>query len=411
MHENTQWDALWLDANLATFEQNGKPYGAIEQGAIAVKGDKIAWVGFQSQLKKPYERLAKAVYSAENRWITPGLIDCHTHLVYAANRAHEFELRLQGATYAEIAKAGGGIRSTVLATRSVDADTLFAQSAKRLKALIAEGVTTVEIKSGYGLTLASERKMLEVAKRLGEEFPVNIQRTFLGAHALPDEFLDRPDDYVTWICETALPYVKKHQLAEAVDAFCEHIGFSFEEVTRVFEAATALGFPVKLHADQLSDSQGGMLAAKFKALSADHLEYTSEESLAALAEAGTVAVLLPSAFYYLRETHLPPISQLRAMKIPIAIATDSNPGTSPTLSLLIALNMACTLFKLTPEEVLLGATLNAAKALGMGDICGSLTVGKLADFVVWDIQRPAELTYWVGYNSCMHIIKSGKHIT
>lgn len=407
MKTKTPWDALWINANLATFENNGCPYGAVLQGAIAVCEGKIAWVGLQSELKQPYETLAHKVYSAENNWITPGLIDCHTHLVYAGNRAHEFELRLQGATYEEIAKAGGGIRSTVLATRAADEDALFEQSARRLKALIAEGVTTVEIKSGYGLTLESECKMLAVAKRLSEQFPVTIQKTFLGAHALPDEFLHSPDDYISWLCDTALPYVKTHQLADAVDAFCEHIGFSFEQVKKLFERAKSLGLPVKLHADQLSDSKGGLLTAQYQALSADHLEYVNEESLVAMKAAGTIAVLLPAAYYYLRETRLPPVASLRNKKIPIAIATDSNPGTAPVTSLLTTMNMACTLFKLTPEEVLMGVTCHAARALGMSETHGTLAVGKIADFVLWNINTPAELTYWVGYNPCQQIVKSG----
>lgn len=401
------WDMLWIDANLATLEDNGQPYGAIEKAAIAVKGNQIAWIGLQSELQKPYEDLAVEIYSAENHWITPGLIDCHTHLVYGDNRCHEFELRLEGATYEEIAKANGGIRSTVAFTRKLDEETLFQQSAKRLKSLLAEGVTTIEIKSGYGLTLESECKMLKVAKRLGETFPVDVQKTFLGAHALPDEFIDKPDAYIDWICNTALPYVKAHELADAVDAFCEHIGFSYEQVRRIFEVSRELHLPVKLHADQLSDSNGAALAAEFNALSADHLEYVSEQSLIAMAKSGTVAVLLPGAFYYLREKRKPPINAIRENQIPIAIATDSNPGTSPTTSILTVLNMACTLFRLTPEEALKGVTINAAKALGLDQIKGSLKPGKQADFVIWDIQRPAELSYWVGYNPLLHVVKSG----
>lgn len=404
------WDSLWIDANLATFENNENPYGVIEQGAIAVQGDKIAWVGLQSDLKKPYSELAKEVHSAEGRWITPGLIDCHTHLIYAENRSQEFELRLKGATYEEIAKAGGGIRSTVLATRAIDEQALFECSAKRLKMLLAEGVTTVEIKSGYGLTLESEYKMLSVARQLGEKLPVNIRTTFLGAHALPDEFLKRPDDFIPFLCDVVLPQLHKDHLVDAVDAFCEYIAFSFEEVEQIFNKAQSLGLPVKLHADQLSDSKGGLLAAKFHALSADHLEYVCEESLKAMADVGTVAVLLPAAFYYLRETYVPPIEQFRKYKIPMAVSTDSNPGTSPTLSLLTTLNMGCTLFRLTSEEALLGVTVNAAKALGLQETHGSLAAGKIADFVLWDIQRPAELTYWIGYNPCYYVVKSGKKV-
>jgi imidazolonepropionase len=411
MEKNIIWDTLWIDVNLATFDDSQVPYGVIEDAAIAVQGDKIAWIGSQSDLKAPYTDLAHEVHSGNHGWIMPGFIDCHTHLIYAGNRSQEFELRLQGATYEALAEAGGGIRSTVLATRAMDEKTLFEQSAKRLKVLLSEGVTTIEIKSGYGLALESEEKMLRIARRLGEQFPVNVRTSFLGAHALPDEFLNAPDAYIPWLCDVLLPYLHEHHLVDAVDASCEHIAFSFEEVKQIFSKAKSLGLPVKLHADQLSDSKGALLAAEFQAFSADHLEYISEDSLKAMSNSGTVAVLLPASFYYLRETHVPPINLFRQYKIPIAIGSDSNPGTAPTLSLLTTLNMACILFRLTPEEVLRGVTVHAAKALGLQETHGTLTPGKIADFVLWDIERPAELTYWIGYNPVVHIVKSGKIVT
>ncbi len=400
------WDMLWIDAKLATFVGSA-PYGAIEDGAIAVQDGKIAWVGSQASLHSKPEQLAQTVYSAKDRWITPGLIDCHTHLVYAGNRAREFEMRLEGMSYAEIAKAGGGIRSTVAATRAADFLQLYQQSAKRLEFLLIEGVTTIEIKSGYGLDLETELKILHVAKKLAQDYPVTIRTTFLGAHALPEEYAGRTDEYIDFVCHEVLPAVAKEKLADAVDVFCETIGFNAAQTEKVFIAAQQLGLPVKLHADQLSDCDGAALAAQHKALSADHLEFTSEAGVKAMAKNGTVAVLLPAAFYFLREKKLPPIDLLRKYKVPMAIATDCNPGTSPTTSLLLMLNMACTLFRLTPEEALAGITKNAARALGIADSYGTLEVGKEADFIIWDIDYPAVLAYEIGFNPCAGIVKAG----
>lgn len=403
------WDMLWIDVNLATFARND-PYGIIEKAAIAIKDGKIAWLGQQADLHAKPEDLAEEVYSGKNNWLTPGLIDCHTHLVYAGNRAHEFEMRLQGASYAEIAKVGGGIRSTVAATRAASFDELYQQSAKRLEFLLVEGVTTLEIKSGYGLDLETELKILRVAKKLADVYPVTIRTTFLGAHALPEEYKDRSDEYIDFICQQVLPQIVKENLADNVDVFCETIGFNQQQTEKVFLAAKNLGLAVKLHADQLSDGGGAALAAHNQALSADHLEFTSETSVRAMAEAGTVAVLLPGAFYFLRETKLPPIELLRQYQVPIAIASDCNPGTSPCTSLLLILNMACTLFRLTPEEALRGVTLNAAKALGLEKTHGTLEVGKTADLILWEINHPAELTYRMGFNPCSALIKDGAMI-
>jgi imidazolonepropionase len=400
-----RWDAIWL-ANLATM-RGGAPYGSIADGAIAVQGDRIAWVGARADLPAAPEKCAIAVHEAGGKWITPGLIDCHTHLVFGGDRAGEFELRLGGASYEEIARAGGGIVSTVAATRAADEETLFASARKRLERLIGEGVTTVEIKSGYGLETAAEIKQLRVARRLGEALPVSIATTFLGAHALPPEYKGRQTEYVALVVDEMLPAVAKAGLADAVDAFCERIAFSAEETARVFDAAAARGLPVKLHADQLSDGGGAALAARHRALSADHLEYTSQDGARAMAEAGTVAVLLPGAFYTLRETQLPPIAAFRRHGVPIAIASDCNPGSSPTPSLLLMLNMACTLFRLTPEEALAGVTRHAAKALGLADR-GVLDVGLRADFALWDIGRPAELAYWFGHNPRAGVVQGGR---
>ena len=400
------WDRLWHSARLATMVPGGTPYGAIEDGAIAVHDGRIAWVGATGDLPGPAAGLAKDVADLEGRWVTPGLIDCHTHLVYGGDRAEEFELRLKGASYAEIARAGGGIRSTVAATRSADEAALTASALPRLQALLAEGVTTVEIKSGYGLERETELRQLKVARALGEKRPVTVRTTFLGAHALPPEFEDRSDAYIDSVI-AMLPDVAASGLADAVDAFCETIAFTPEQTARVFAAAREQGLPVKLHADQLSDLGGAALASRFGALSADHLEYTSEAGVAAMAEAGTVAVLLPGAFYVLRETQLPPIERFRAAGVPIAIATDCNPGSAPVTSLLLMLSMACTLFRLTPEEALAGVTRHAARALGIGESHGTLAVGMAADLAVWDIERPAELAYRVGFNPLAFAVKAG----
>ena len=402
------WDGLWHNARLATMAADSEaPYGAIERGALAVAEGRIAWVGPEASLPGVPGTLAQELHDCEGRWITPGLVDCHTHLVYGGDRAREFELRLEGASYEEIARAGGGIVSTVAATRAADEESLLAGARARLAQLLAEGVTTVEIKSGYGLALESELKQLRVARRLGETLPVTVRTSFLGAHAVPPEFAERAEAYVDSLV-AMMPAVAESGLADAVDAFCEGIGFSPEQTARVFEAARAAGLPVKLHADQLSDLGGAALAARFDALSADHLEYTREDGVAAMAAAGTVAVLLPGAFYVLRETKLPPIEAFRAAGVPIAIATDSNPGSAPVTSLLLMLSMACTLFRMTPEEALSGVTRNAARALGLAESHGSLEAGKMADFAVWDIERPAELAYRIGFNPLAARVQAGR---
>ncbi len=406
---NKRWDAIWINSLLATME-GSSPYGLIEQGAIAVNAGKIAWVGKIQDLSASPEQLAVDVFSAEGYCITPGLIDCHTHLVYAGNRSHEFEMRLQGATYEAIARAGGGIRSTVAATREASEEELLQQSLKRARALLVGGVTTIEIKSGYGLDLETELKILRVAKRIEEMLPITVIKTFLGAHTVPLEYQNRADDYIQFVCEEVLPVIAEQQLADNVDVFCETIGFDLAQTERVFQTAKKYGLAIKCHAEQLTDSGGAILAAKYQALSADHLECLSERGVAALANAGTVAVLLPGAFYFLRETHLPPIELLRRYKVPMAIATDCNPGTSPVTSLLLMLNMACTLFRLTPEEALCGITQHAAAALGLSSHCGTLTVGKTADFVVWDIHHPAELAYQIGLNPCAQVVKQGNRV-
>jgi imidazolonepropionase len=387
---------IWTNARLATMAaQAHAPYGLVEDGALAVQDGRIAWVGPRADLPATLRSGAQE-HDAQGALITPGLIDCHTHLVWAGDRAREFELRLNGASYEEIARAGGGIVSTVKATRAADADSLLQQSGRRLRRLVDDGVTTVEIKSGYGLSLHDETKCLQVARALAVRERVSVRTTFLGAHALPPEFAGRADAYIDEVV-AMLPQLHAQGLVDAVDAFCERIGFSVAQTRRVFEAARALGLPVKLHAEQLSDSGGTELAASFGALSCDHLEWLSETGAQAMARAGTVAVLLPGAFYFLRETRLPPIELLRRHGVPMAVATDCNPGTSPCTSLLLMLNMACTLFRLTPEEALAGATGHAARALGLADR-GQLAPGLRADFVLWDVHSPAELAYAFGAN-------------
>ncbi|UEM25353.1 imidazolonepropionase (plasmid) [Skermanella mucosa] len=370
------------------------PYGALENGAVGCRDGRIAFVG-PSDAAAVHE--AEEIIDCAGRWITPGLIDCHTHLVYGGDRAAEFEMRLQGATYEEIARAGGGILSTVTATRLADEDALVSASLPRLDALLAEGVTTVEIKSGYGLETSAELRQLRAARRLGRERDVGVETTFLGAHATPPEFADS-GSYMDHVIGEMLPAVQVEGLADAVDAFCEGIAFSPPEVERLFEAARALGLPVKLHAEQLSPLHGAALAARFGALSADHVEYADEADAAAMAEAGTVATLLPGAFYTLRETRVPPVDLFRRAGVPIAIATDANPGTSPLTSILLTLNMACTLFRLTPEEALAGVTRVAARALGRDDEIGTIAPGKWCDLAIWNIDRPAELAYRIGFN-------------
>ena len=402
-----RWDGLLLDCRLASLCGNAVAYGAIEDAALGWKDGKITFAAARSLLPDKPDILAAQVESLNGAWITPGLIDCHTHLVFAGNRAGEFEQRLNGASYEDIARAGGGIVSTVTKTRSASADELFAQSVARAGALLADGVTTIEIKSGYGLDLGNEAKMLRVARRIGEHLGISVRTTFLGAHAVPPEFAGRQSDYVDEVCVRMLPAIAQEGLADAVDAFCESIAFTPSETRRVFETARALGLPVKLHADQLSDLGGAALAAEFAALSADHLEYTSEAGVHALANMGCVAVMLPAAFYTLRESKLPPIEQLRANGVPIGVASDVNPGTSPLLSLRHAMNMACTLFRLTPEEALRGATVHAARALGLADR-GVLQPGTRADFVIWNVDHPAELCYWIGGALAQRVYAGGQ---
>jgi imidazolonepropionase len=405
------WDRLWTNVRLATMAGTGTgtgtAYGAIEAGAIAVVGDRIAWVGPACRLPMPAAALAREVIDAGELWATPGLIDCHTHMIYAGDRATEFEQRLNGATYEAIANAGGGIRSTVRATRTASEDALVEAATTRLQTWLAEGVTTLEVKSGYGLDGDAELKMLRAARRLSANLPLDVQTTFLGLHALPPEYEGRRAAFVELMCDTVLPQAAREGLVDAVDAFCETIGFDADETDRMFKAAAALGLPVKLHADQLSAGGGGALVARHGGLSADHVEWTSEDDIAAMAAAGTVAVLLPGAFYFLRETRVPPIDAFRRAGVPIAIASDCNPGTSPVRSLLLMLSMACTLFRLTPEEALAGVTRNAARALGLADR-GRLMAGLRADIAFWEIETPAELAYVVGAPPAVAVVQAGR---
>lgn len=401
------WDVLILDGHLATMVP-GRPYGTVQDGAIAVRDGRIAWVGSRCDLDDRPDALARSVIEARGGWITPGLVDCHTHLVWGGSRVAEFEARLEGASYEDIARRGGGILATVRATREATRDELIQTAVGRLDDLLAEGVTVVEVKSGYGLDGASERKILEVARELETLRPVTIRTTFLGAHAVPPEFAGGADAYIDTVCRDILPAIASAHLADAVDAFCESIAFSPAQVRRLFEAARGLGLPVKLHAEQLTDSGGAALCASFGGLSADHLEYLSADGVRAMAAAGTVAVLLPGAFYILRETQLPPVDLLRQHHVPIALSTDCNPGTSPVTSLLLMANMGCTLFRLTPTEALAGITRVAAMALGLGASHGTLEVGKVADLVVWDVEQPAELAYAVGANPCRMVIRGGE---
>lgn len=393
---------LWHNCHIATMAHG--TYSIIEEAAIVTCEERIHWVGPSANLS---ESGIEHTVDLGGAWVTPGLIDCHTHIVFGGNRSGEFEQRLQGVSYAEIAAAGGGIASTVRATRAASSETLYTNAERRLRHLLKEGVTTVEMKSGYGLDLDSERKLLRVIRQLGNTLPVTVRSTCLAAHALPPEFTERSDAYIEHICTEMLPALAREGLVDAVDAFCEYLAFSPAQVERVFIAAQQLGLPVKLHAEQLSSLGGSSLAARYQALSADHLEFMTEDDAIAMAAAGTVAVLLPGAYYFLRETQLPPMEALRKHGVAIAIATDMNPGTSPGLSLRLMLNMACTLFRMTPEEALAGITFNAAKALGLGASHGSLEVGKVADFVAWDIERPADLAYWLGGDLDKRIIRHG----
>jgi len=389
------FSTLFRNAQIATMTP-GKPYGLIENGAVVISADRIKWVGAEKELPDEYAGLQGK--NLEGRLVTPALIDCHTHLVYGGSRATEFELRLNGASYEEIARNGGGILSTVTATRNASEYELLAQSLPRLDAFLAEGVATIEIKSGYGLDIETEIKMLRVARQLGKERSVRVKTSFLGAHAIPPEFSGKADAYIDFVCEEVLPAVHYENLADAVDGFCENIAFSPNQISKVFEKAKSFGLPVKLHAEQLSNLGGARLAAKYGALSADHLEFLDQTGVEVMGESGTVAVLLPGAFYTLRETQLPPLDSLRKAEVPIAIATDCNPGSSPLTSILLCMNMACTLFRMTPEEALCGVTIIAAQALGIGDEVGTIEVGKKAELAVWNVDQPAELAYRVGFN-------------
>lgn len=417
------FDHIIINANLATFsaqygfdinndnqndsQNTSTPYGQLENAAIGIKGGKISWIGTHSQVA-PYltHYQNQQITDADDHWITPGLIDCHTHIVYGGNRSNEFEARLHGASYQDIAAQGGGIVSTVRSTRSASSDELFVQSEKRLLALIKEGVTSIEIKSGYGLDLDTERKMLKVARKLGKKHNIHVSTTYLAAHALPPEYKNRADDYIEQVCEW-LPILHSEGLVDAVDGFCENIAFTTEQIKRVFEVACSLGLPVKLHSEQLSNIGASALVAEYKGLSSDHLEHLVEDDIKKMAASNTVAVLLPGAFYTLRDTKLPPIEELRKHQVSIAISTDCNPGTSPLTSLLLAMNMGCTLFYLTPEEVLAGATVHAAQALGLAKK-GKIELGYDADLALWDISRPADLAYQMGLNPIAGIMVQGQ---
>jgi len=402
------WDGVLVNARLATLTGDAG-YGAIEDGALGWRDGVLVFAGPRDALPAPPETLASEVVDAQGDWVTPGLIDCHTHVVFGGDRAGEFEQRLQGASYEDIARSGGGIVSTVRATRAASEDDLLAQSLQRARALRDDGVTTLEIKSGYGLNLDNERKMLRVARRIGDVLGITVRTTFLGAHALPPEYAGRADDYISAVCDW-LPILHAEGLVDAVDAFCERIGFTAAQTRRVFETAGSLALPVKLHADQLSDGGGAALVAGFAGLSADHVEYTSDTGVAAMKQAGSVAVLLPGAFHVLRETTLPPLDAFRSHCVPMAVATDCNPGTSPLQSLRLAMSLACTHFRLTPEEALRGATVHAAQALGFADR-GRLVAGQRADFVCWRIGQPAQLAYWLGGDLVSAVHVGGRAVT
>jgi imidazolonepropionase len=401
------YDTLWVNARLATMTPGGAPYGAIADGALAARGGTIAWVGARADLPGAPEQLAARVIDAGGRWITPGLIDSHTHLVFGGDRVGDFERRMAGQSYVAAAGGGSGIAHTVAMTRAADEDTLFRDAAKRLRTMIANGTTTVEIKSGYGLDVETELKLLRVARRLGSELRVTVRTTYLGAHVVPPEYADRRDEYLALVCDVMLPRVAHEELADAVDVFCDTIAFSVDESTRVLDTARRLGLAVKVHADQIDDTGAAALAARYGALSADHIEHTGEAGVAALARAGTVAVLLPGAYHYLRETVKPPVALLRAHGVPIALATDCNPGTSPVLTLPTVMNLACVLFGLTPEESVAAATRNAARALGLTDR-GELRTGARCDLALWDAGAPAELCYWLGASPCAGVVIGGE---
>jgi len=395
---------LWHNARLATLAHDAD-WGMVDDGALLVQNDHLTWVGPLSEMPRDLRDQAAVQHDLGGALVTPGLVDCHTHLVYGGQRAREFEMRLEGASYEEIARAGGGIRSTVAATRAASDAQLLAGARQRALTLMAEGVTTLEIKSGYGLSLLDESRCLSIARQLGRELPLTVRTTYLGAHAVPPEFDSRADDYITAVCAW-MPTLQAAGLIDAVDAFCENIGFTPAQTRRVFVAAREHGLSVKLHAEQLSDQDGAALAAEFGALSCDHLEYLSDAGIDAMRTSGSVAVLLPGAYYFLRETRLPPVAELRAQAVPIALASDHNPGSSPGLSLLLMANMACTLFRMTPLEAILGITAHGARALGLTDR-GRLVAGMRADFVAWELGHPNELAYWFGRNPCRRVVAGG----
>jgi imidazolonepropionase len=400
-----QWDSLWINACIATMQAG---YGLLPNAAIACQNGQIAWLGPMIELPASPSTLAKNVYDLAGKCLTPGLIDCHTHLVYAGNRANEFELLLQGQTYAAIAKSGGGIQATVSATRSISEQDLFTVSLARAQTMLAQGVTTIEIKSGYGLNLETELKILRVAKRIGEVLPVTIKSTFLGAHSLPVEYKNDAESYIDKVCNEMIPAIAAAGLAQAVDVFCEKIGFNLAQAKRVFQAAKAHGLSIKCHAEQLSDMGASMLASQYQACSVDHLEFLSEPGVKAIAQSNTVAVLLPGAYYFLQEKQLPPLALLQEYGVPIAIATDCNPGTSPTTSLVLMMNMACTLFKMTPEQAWAGVTTHAAQALGLAQTHGALALGMQADFAIWDVAHPRDVVYQFGAAPLYSLVKHGK---
>lgn len=398
-------DFVLTNARIATMADNGAPYGQIDNGAVAVRGGRIAWVGASDAVPTDYAGLETE--NLDGRLVTPALIDCHTHIVAGGDRANEFEMRLNGASYEEVARAGGGIISTVKATRAASEDDLVASALPRVDQLVSEGVATIEVKSGYGLDMETELRMLRVARRIAQIRDVRVRTSFLGAHAIPTEYRDRPDAYIDEVCIPTLEQAAAEGLADAVDGFCESIAFTPEQITRVFDAARRLGLPVKLHTEQLTDQGGAKLAASYSALSVDHLEYVGEDGVAAMKDAGSVAVMLPGAFYTLRETQLPPIDLFRKHGVPMAVATDCNPGSSPLSSLLTAMNMACTLFRMTPEEVLAGATRIAARALGLTET-GVIAPGQSAELAVWNVETPAELAYRIAFNPLERRIVASK---
>ena len=405
---DNDWDEVWIGANIATMAAGAGSYGSIEDAALAVRGERIAWIGTATEARRRVAAQGMTVRDCQGLWITPGLIDCHTHLIYGGNRVAEFEQRLCGVSYEDIARAGGGIQGTVRATRAATNTELYQSALVRLKRLMAEGVTTIEIKSGYGLNLDAERRLLQVARDLGEDQPVSIKKTFLGLHSLPPEFAADRQAFVREVTGPWLMSLAAAGLVDAVDAFCENIAFSAAETEQLLEAASNLKLRAHVHAGQLSDMGAAQLAAKWTALSADHLEFLSADGAGAMAAAGTVAVMLPTAFFTLRQTHPPPVALLRQAGVPLAVATDCNPGTSPCTSILLALNMACTLFGLTPEEAFAGVTRQAARALGVLDEVGTIEVGKRADLALWRIERPAELCYALGANPCAAVMHRGK---